>query len=190
MEILTKEEVFLRESELCKRIREGALFIYPTDTIYGIGCSACHEAAVKKVRAAKLRYDLPFSIIPPTKDWMMQHCHVTTKSKSWIAKLPGPYTLILPLKNKEAVAPSVTHGLSTLGIRIPQHWIASFVSKLGIPIITTSANQSGGNFMTSLEDLHPNIKTTMNFIIYEEELQGKPSTLVDLTTPEVKIRTR
>ncbi|MBI2549325.1 threonylcarbamoyl-AMP synthase [Candidatus Woesearchaeota archaeon] len=190
MEILTKEEVFLRDAELGERIRKGALFIYPTDTIYGIGCSALHEAAVKKVRAAKLRYDRPFSIIPPTKDWIVEHCSITTKRKSWLAKLPGPYTLILPLKDTEAIAPSVNNGLNTLGIRIPKHWITSFVTKLGIPIITTSANQSGGNFMTSLDDLHPKIKAKMDFIIYEEELQGKPSTVVDLSTPTVEMRTR
>ena len=107
-------------------------------------------------------------------------------AQKWIDKLPGPYTLILHLKNKNAVAENVNNNLPTIGVRIPKHWFTDIVSELNIPIITTSPNITGGNFMTSLDDLDEDIKKNVNYIIYEGEKRGKPSELIDLTKFKIK----
>ena len=60
------------------------------------------------------------------------------------------YTLILKLKNKDAIADNVAPGLDTVGIRIPDHWFSMIANILNIPLITTSANIVGGDFMTSM----------------------------------------
>ena len=98
----------------------------------------------------------------------------------WIEKLPGPYTLILKVRNN-AVAKEVNLNLSTLGIRIPDHWFSSFVSKLEVPVVTTSANKASDDFMTSLDDLDMDIKSSVDFIIYEGKKKGKPSKIIDLS---------
>lgn len=188
METLTKTELQLHFAEIAEQISKGAVFIYPTDTIYGIGCNALDEKAVAKIRKLKERPTNPFSIIIPSKEWITENCMITKEGKEWIAKLPGPYTLIFKLKNKNAIAKGVNQGEETIGIRIPDHWFSNMVQKLGFPIVTTSANRSGKAFMTSLEDLNPIIKEGVDFIIYEGEKKGRPSKIVNLVEGKIKER--
>ncbi|MEK6809921.1 MAG: L-threonylcarbamoyladenylate synthase [Nanoarchaeota archaeon] len=188
MEVLTKTELQTRFAEIAERISKGAIFIYPTDTIYGIGCNALDEKAVAKIRKLKERPTNPFSIIIPSKEWVAENCMVTKEGKEWIAKLPGPYTLIFKLKNKNTIAKSVNAGEETIGVRIPSHWFSQVVLKLGFPIVTTSANLSGRSFMTSLEDVDQKIKEGVDFIIYEGEKKGRPSKIVNLVEGKIKER--
>jgi|TARA_B100001971_G_C18209168_1_gene549532 L-threonylcarbamoyladenylate synthase len=185
MEILTKEEFELEKNDILERIRDGAIFIHPTDTIYGIGCSALDENAVKMVREIKGRVSNPFSIIAPSKKWIYDNLEINDSVKEWVEKLPGPLTLILK-RNDGKLAEGVAPGLNTLGVRIPNHWFSSLIKELGSPIITTSANKVNENFMTSLDNIDAVIKEKVDFIIYEGEKHGKPSKLVDLTK-EVEI---
>ena len=184
MEILTKDEFHVNFDDLCMGIEEGRVFIHPTDTIYGLGCDATHKDAVRRIRDIKERLESPFSVIAPSKGWILENCQVNEKAKEWVDKLPGPYTLIFNLKKKECIAPNVNFDLDTLGVRIPDHWFSESVSKFGKPVVTTSANKSGEDFMTSLENLDSEIKNQIEFIIYEKEKHGKPSTIVDLTNEE------
>ncbi len=184
MNIINRDELLQDKFSFMKMVSDGAVFIYPTDTIYGIGCNACDNAAVLKVRNAKNRHDMPFSVIAPGKDWIFRNCEISKGALKWVKKLPGPYTLILRLKNNSCIAPSVNNNSRTLGVRIPDHWISSAVSELGKPIVTTSANISGRTYMTKIEDLHGDIKKSVDFAIYEGEKVGRPSTIIDLTGRE------
>jgi tRNA threonylcarbamoyl adenosine modification protein (Sua5/YciO/YrdC/YwlC family) len=190
MKILTKEELLLYKQEYITSIRKGAIFIHPTDTIYGIGCSVLSSEAVNKVRESKQRRFMPFSILAPSKDWIIENCEVNNKVEEWINKLPGAYTLILALKNKNAIVPEVNNSLRTVGVRIPDHWFSNFVKDLGFPIITTSANVVGENFMTSIEDMDERVKSAMDFIVYEGPKKGSPSTIIDLSKKEPQITKR
>ncbi len=186
----SKAEFELRTDAILNKIVEGGIFIHPTDTIYGLSCDATNSDAVKKVREMKDRYERPFSIIVPSKTWIRENCEVDESVIKWLKKLPGPYTLILKLKNKKAIAPEVNAGMDTIGVRIPDHWFHKACELLGKPIVSTSANQVGSNFMTSVEDLNVNIKAKTDFIIYEGEKQGKPSTLINLTEKKESIKER
>lgn len=188
MQILTKAELQTRFAEIAERISKGAVFIYPTDTIYGIGCNALDKTAVDKIRTIKDRPTNPFSVIAPSKKWITENCIITKEAKEWLNKLPGPYTLILKLKNKNAIVKSVNQGEDTIGVRIPAHWISGVVQELGFPIVTTSANRAGRPFMTSLEDLDPAIEEGVDFIIDEGEKNGKPSKIIDLVEGKIKER--
>lgn len=190
MPILTKEDFDYRKDEILGKIKEGNLFIHPTDTIYGIGCDALNNEAVKKVRETKKRPNSPFSIIAPSKEWIHENCVVSEDAKKWIEKLPGAYTLVLKLKNKDAIAKEVSPENDSIGIRMPDHWFARAIKEINTPVISTSANLVGEDYMTSIEDLHPDIKSRMNFIIYEGEKKGHPSTIVDLIEDKEKIISR
>jgi L-threonylcarbamoyladenylate synthase len=185
MYIYNKDEALLRKNEILSRINSGQVFIYPTDTIYGLGCSAKDSSAIKKIRQLKNRPSAPLSVWAPGKGWILENCQLTKKGERWLAKLPGNYTLLLPLRNSKAVAPEVNPGTKILGIRIPDHWMKDLVQ---IPIITTSANKSGEPFMTSLDNLDEDIKRGIDFIIYDGPINGRPSKVIDVEKDEVKER--
>jgi|SRR3989338_3625206 len=184
MGILTKEEFEQNKVVLMEDIWQGKIFLHPTDTIYGIGCNALLLEAVKKVREIKQRYEAPFSVIVPSREWVRENCVISNEAEKWLKKLPGPYTLILKLKNKECISPNVSPALDSLGIRMPEHWFSGIVKELAFPVVTTSANVSGDNFMTSIENLDERVKNKVDFIIYEGEKHGRPSKIIDLTKRE------
>jgi|TARA_Y100000310_G_scaffold338453_1_gene428142 L-threonylcarbamoyladenylate synthase len=181
MRVLSKEE-FEKQKDIIRTslIENNPVFIYPTDTIYGLGCNATNKQAVEKIRDIKQRKSNPFSVIAPSKEWIDENCIVNENAKDWIKRLPGPYTLILKTK-KQCVAENVAPDLDTLGIRIPDHWFGNFVNEIDIPLVTTSVNKSSEDFMTSLDDLDSEIKSRVDFIVNEGEKKGNPSKIIDLT---------
>ena len=187
MEVLTKDELEIREFHYLREIDRGKLFIYPTDTIYGIGCDATNSESVAKIRLAKNKSEKPFSVIAPSKSWIYENCVVPHAAEEWIEKLPGPYTLIFKLRTLQCVAPEVLNGGKTLGVRLPHHWFVEKVKKLEKPVVTTSVNPSGEMFMTSLETLHDSIEGKVAFVIYEGEKIARPSTLVKLHSEDVEV---
>lgn len=189
MRVVNKDEVALNEA-LYSRYFSRSLFVYPTDTVYGIGCNACDEALVARLREVKGQHRRPFSVIAPSVEWIKKNCVLTKEAMQWLARLPGPYTLILPLKNPDAVAWNVNMGMDSIGVRLPDCWVSEVVSKLGVPIVTTSANLVGGDVMVKLDDLHPELKSNIDFIIYEGSIRGTPSTLVYLERELAKIEER
>ncbi len=189
MRTLSPEDVEHHLIELLESIEKGAVFIYPTDTIYGIGCNALDAKAVQKVREIKSQFDRPFSVIAPSLVWIKSCCAIDAEAENWFKKLPGAYTLILKTKSK-SVPKEVNLKCGTLGIRIPDHWILDMVRRLGKPIITTSVNKTGEDVMTTLENLDPKIKARCDFVIYEGEINGKPSTLVNLSEAKTAIKKR
>ncbi len=188
MEVLTRTELRLRHDEILAKIKQGAILIHPSDTIYGLSCNALDAKAVGKIRQLKQRVSTPFSVWIPSLKWIHDNCVVDKLTQEWISHLPGPYTLIVKLKNKKAVVSQVNAGGATLGVRLPDHWFSAIVGELGIPIVTTSANKTGQPFMTSVEDLDPDIEKGVEFLIYEGLKQGRPSKIVDLSKGTVKER--
>lgn len=169
MEIELKE---IKDSIISRISRE--VFIYPTDTIYGIGCNANNKKLVDKIRILKGRYNTPFSVIAPNIAWILKNCQ-TTKEK--INKfLPGPYTLILKKKNKDFLK----HVSQTefLGVRIPKHPMTKILQKTKKPIITTSVNLSGKSPANNIKDIPKQIKEKVKIIIDAGTLSGKPSKII------------
>jgi len=150
------------------------IFIYPTDTIYGLGCDATNEKLVSELREIKNREDKPLSIIAPSVDWILENFNV---EKRLIEKyLPGPYTLLLEKKDINFL-PWISK-IELIGIRIPDCEFTKNLQETGLPIVTTSVNISGEPFATSLEDINPKIKEKVDLVIEGKDLSGEPSTLI------------
>lgn len=162
---------------LIKNIREGKIFIYPTDTIYGIGCDATNIASVNKIKTIKSRdKDKPLSIIAPSIKWIKEHCVVDININKYI---PGSYTIILKKKNSDFL--SWVSSSDTLGIRIPDSDFTKQIRKSNIPFITTSVNLSGEPFAKSINEIKQEIKNKVDVIIKAEDeskLSGIPSRLI------------
>jgi len=165
----------MKENKLVKQIKSGAIFIYPTDTVYGLGCNALNKKAVEKIKQIKGRdKNKPLSIIAPSKSWILKNL---IAKKSIVNKyLPGKYTLILKKKNPNYL--SYVSKTNTLGIRIPKHKFTKLIQKAGVPFITTSVNLSGEKSASSLKDINKNIIKKVDMIINSGILSGKPSTII------------
>jgi len=183
--IISKQQFLNNKKVYIKKIKQGSVFIYPTDTIYGLGCISTNKKSINKIKELKQRTNKPFSIIVPSKTWILKNCKINKNLKKYFKKLPGKYTLILELKNKKL---SPNRNLSTIGIRIPKHWFSKIVKEIDMPIITTSVNISSERHMTSLKDLNKGIKSKVDFIIYLGRLNNKPSKIINLITDQITKR--
>lgn len=191
MKILDRSEFIQYKNMHISQIRDGAIFIYPTDTIYGIGCDAGNESVIEKIRELKKRPSQPFSVIAPSKDWIIENCEITQEAKPWLEKLPGPYTLVLKLKTTTTLSPAFNKLDNTVGVRIPNHWISEIVKEINRPIVTTSPNVHGEDVMTDPNHLNPEFKAGVDFTIFEGKLHNPPSSVIKLTDGEEKfLRTR
>ncbi len=180
--ILNKAGSIKIETQILDHIINGSIFIYPTDTIYGLGCDASNNSAVLKIREIKKRIKNPFSIIAPSFNWIKSNCQTTKEQEQEIRKkLPGPYTFFLNLKDHNCIATQINpEGQNkTLGVRIPSHWFTKIIQKTGKPFVTTSVNISGQPFMKKIEDLDIAIRDKVDIIIYDGPSNGNESIKID-----------
>lgn len=126
--------------ELVAIFRAGGLVIYPTDTVYGIGCDIFQPKAIEKI--ARLKNIRPekanFAIICHDMSHLSEYARISTPVfKVMKRALPGPFTFILPATSE---VPKIFHNnRKTIGIRIPDHPIPrALVKELGHPILTSS----------------------------------------------------
>ena len=184
MQVITKEEYAQKKDYFVRRIAQGALFIHPTDTVYRISCDATNSAAVKKLRALKKPVG-PFAVIAPSKQWIRDTCHVPPDDES-LDLLPGKFTILYSVRNQNAIAKEVHGGLPTLGVRIPSSWSQEIAMILNKPLVTTAANLPDQAFMTSLDNLAPEIAKAVDFCFYDGELKGSKITVIDKSMPIAK----
>jgi L-threonylcarbamoyladenylate synthase len=168
----------LKEIEKAAKIlKKGGVVIFPTDTVYGIGCRFDNPAAVERIRNIKgSRQNFPVLISN------LKQAHQLAKINTAALELaqkywPGGLTIILKKQS----------GSGKIGIRIPNHKIAiSLIDKLGFPIVGTSANFHSQTPPTSVEELDPRIISLVDFVVNGKCKEKTESTVVDATTMPVK----
>ncbi len=174
----------IKQRWLENEIKAGKIFIYPTDTIYGIGCDATQIRAVRKIRKIKKRDAKPFSIIAPSKKWMTENFKI---KPTFLKKLPGPFTYILEPKKKKLLPRAVLRGAKMVGVRIPKHKLTKLIQKTKKPFITTSVNISGQQHIFQIADIPKPILEKVDYVIDEGVLINPPSTLIDFSQDPPKI---
>jgi tRNA threonylcarbamoyl adenosine modification protein (Sua5/YciO/YrdC/YwlC family) len=185
MLVIHKSKFLKNRKKSIELIRYGSVFIYPTDTLYGIGCDAKSTTLVNRIRQVK-NADHPFSVIAPSKNWIKENLEYKEEYDEWLDKLPGPYTLIMKTK-KPCVSAETNPHKNTVGVRIPDNWFTELVAEAGVPVITTSVNTKGNKPITKIDEVPEIIKKHVDFAIDDGTIKGSPSTIVDLTKspPEV-----
>lgn len=169
----------IKEEQIVKAIKQGKIIIYPTDTIYGLGCDALNTDSVLKIRMIKERdADKPFSIIAQSKQWVYKHFDV---NKAYIRRLPGPFTFLLRTKKEKLVSSHVTNNMNVLAVRIPDHPLTKIIQKAKTPFITTSVNLSGKPPINDVRKIPKKIIKQVDMIIDAGTLSSRPSTIIDLT---------
>ncbi len=163
-------------------LKSGGIIVYPTDTIYGLGCDIFNKKAVEKIYQVKRRdKKKPFSIICPDIKTIAQFAIIPDYAFQILKKnLPGPFTFILKAKNR--MPRSVLSKNHAVGVRIPNNKIClELVGQFGSPIITTSLNISGEKVLTSPDQLSKEMLNKIDLIIDAGTLADMPSTILDLS---------
>ncbi|HEY4493077.1 MAG TPA: L-threonylcarbamoyladenylate synthase [Candidatus Paceibacterota bacterium] len=172
------------QDALVRAIKLGKIFIYPTDTIYGLGADATNAKAVGRIRELKHRETKPFLVAAPSLEWIWENCEVPVLARPEIEKnLPGRFAYFLKLKNRNSLTYNKVNPLGdgTLGVRFFDHAFQKVISAAGVPFVTTSVNLGANPHSETLEEMPPSIKEGVDYIIYEGRLAGPTSQKIDLT---------
>lgn len=177
--------------QVVKTLRDGGLIIYPSDTIYALGCDIYNLKAMEKLAAVKgVKLDkAQFSIICNNLSHLSEFTRPIETSTFRFLKnhLPGPFTFILEA-NKNL--PQAYKGAKTVGIRVPDHSIPQLiVEKLGHPIASTSIRDDDEilEYSTDPELIAEKYDNLVNIVIDSGFGDNIASTIVDLTTGEPEI---
>ena len=181
-----------RVREVARALRGGAVVIYPTDTIYGLGCDIHNARSVERV--ARIKGIKPqkndFSFICYDLSHIADYARVSNQAFKLMKRLlPGPYTFILDATNN--VPKLLNTNKKTVGIRVPDNSIPrQLVQELGNPIITTTLRDEAPDtveFSTDPELIFEKYYHDVDIIIDGGIGGYEPSTIVDATTDEFRV---
>ncbi|MGK7890346.1 MAG: L-threonylcarbamoyladenylate synthase [Leptolyngbyaceae cyanobacterium] len=181
-----------RIAKVTNQLQKGAVMLYPTDTVYAIGCDLTVKSAVQRVRQIKrLSSDKPLTFLCNSLSNISHYAQVSDTAYKIIKRLiPGPYTFILPatkLVPKLVMNPK----RKTTGIRVPNHTLCqSLLKAVGNPIVSTSAPTpfTPNDTRVSQAELFDQFDKLVDIMIDDEQPVGyQVSTILDMTasTPEI-----
>ena len=178
-------------AQVVDMLKKGGVIIYPTDTVYGLGCDISNNKAIEKISKLKgVRLDKAnFSFICYDLSNLSEYIKQIDTPTYKILKraLPGAYTFILKGNNN---LPKVFKKKKTVGIRIPDNDIVrEIVKELGNPIITTSIRDEDDviEYTTDPELIFEKWKSKVDLVIDGGYGDNQASTIIDLTSEEIKI---
>ncbi|CAM1349509.1 L-threonylcarbamoyladenylate synthase [Tenacibaculum crassostreae] len=181
-----------REIEkIVKVLQAGGLIIYPTDTVYGLGCDITNSKAldkvakIKGVKPEKANFSFVCNDLSHLSDYVKQIDTATYKILK--RALPGPYTFVLPGSNS---LPKAYKKRKTVGIRIPDNNIArTIVQALGNPIVSTSIHDEDEilEYTTDPELIFEKWQNIVDVVVDGGYGDNHASTVIDLTTDEPEV---
>ncbi len=168
--------------EAVRILKKGGVILYPTDTIWGIGCDATNEEAVRKVSRIKKRpLGKNFIMLVDSKDMLLRYAkNVAPDVILEMEHATLPTTFILPGVN--GIAPSLIHNDGTTGIRIPKDiFCTRLIRESGVPLVSTSANYFSQHPPASFRFIDPGLIKEVDYVVkwrQEESTPAKPSHII------------
>jgi tRNA threonylcarbamoyl adenosine modification protein (Sua5/YciO/YrdC/YwlC family) len=182
-----------RIAEIKDALRNGAIMLYPTDTVYAIGCDLNAKAAIERVRLLKqLANDKPLTFLCSSLSNIASYAQVSDRAYRILKRLiPGPYTFLLPT-TKLVPRLVMNPKRKTTGIRVPDHPICqSLIQALDNPVISTSALTSftPADCHISKPELFDHLDKLVDLIVDDglPHMGHQVSTVIDMTTDEPAI---
>lgn len=178
LEKITKQEIGL----IAGFLKAGKTIVYPTDTIYGLGCLATDKKAINKIyRIKKREKKKPLLVLVSDYLMLRKFFFVDKNQESFLKKVwPGKISVVL---NKKSRLPrDLSAGLSGVAVRLPKsRFLTKIIEEAGVPIVSTSLNLSGEKPIEKVDDLQEYFQGTKpDFIVDAGACQGRPSKLIDL----------
>ena len=170
-------------------LENGGVIVYPTDTVYGIGCDILNKKAIERIYQIKGKErKKPLSFIVPNLKDISKYAQVSDISYRIMRRyLPGPYTFVLPATRM--VPKKIAEvNKKTIGIRIPDNKICQLLlEEFPNPIISTSSNLSGSEILNDPEEINDQLGNRLELILDCGILGLDASTVIDLTSSDPKI---
>lgn len=190
MQLLTKNKFLKNEEFYINEILKGKIFIYPTDTLYGIGCDATNDKSISKIFKIKKRENKPCLIIIPSINWAKTNLILSDEQLNYITLMfKKQYSFIVKIKDKNSFSKNVNFDQETIGIRFPNNWFTKIITKINKPFLTTSVNISNNLYATNIDNMDDEIKKKVDYIIEDSDFKTQiPSKIIDLTQNYKKIR--
>ncbi len=164
-------------------VKRGGLVVYPTETVYGLGCDPLNIRAVERIFEVKGEREKPLPVLASDIEHVEKIAYLSEKVRRVVDRFwPGPLTLVLP---KTTILPGiVTSNLDSVGVRVPMHNIAIQLIHLSNGLLVgTSANKTGESPPRSAQEAANQIGDEVDIIIDGgPTTYGLPSTIVDLTS--------
>ncbi len=174
--------------EIVTVLRDGGIIVYPTDTVYAIGCDALNNQAIERICALKSMKSAKtnLSIICSDISEVAQYAKFdNTQFRLMKSNLPGPFTFIFPALSK---LPKAFKGRRTVGIRIPENKIATAIEQeLGNPILTTSVPAQDDDYRCEPELIAEALGAQVDIVVDSGRGGLIPSTVVDCTGSDPEI---
>ena len=164
-------------------LKNGGVIIYPTDTVYGIGCDIFNKNALERVKEIKNDPDIKLlSFICSSLKDIAKYAKVSDFAyKTMKHLLPGPFTFILPAARN--VPKKLWTKRKTVGIRIPNHPVAlKLIEEVGNPIISTSTTNRKGEVIYDPAEINLVFNTSVDLMLSTGNLAGETSSVIDLST--------
>lgn len=170
-----------------KVLKEGGIIIYPTDTVYGIGCDIFNKDALEKIFSIKNGSNKLFSFVCANLKDIAKYAKVSDYAyRTMKHLLPGPYTFILPAAKQ--VPKKLWSKRKTVGIRVPKHQVClKLVEELGNPIISTSATGKNSELIFDPLEIKDRFFKQVDLMLASGSLSGDVSSVIDLSENEPEV---
>lgn len=165
-------------------LRKGGTILYPTDTVWGIGCDATNSKAVQKIYKIKMRMESKSMIVLLDRRERLSHYveDIPEVALDLVANVDTPLTVIYP--NARNLAKNIIAGDGTLAIRLVRdEFCYKMIRTFGKPIVSTSANISGDPSPLMFREISNEVKDQVDYIVnlaHDEIRETKPSTIIKL----------
>lgn len=163
-------------------LKGGGLLVFPTETVYGLGCAAQNQRAIERLYRLKGRErGKPLALHLGSVEELFRYAIVGEQERRWIERLlPGPYTLVL---RASQAAPPVAVSRGKVGVRVPRSWaFREVAAAAGRALAGTSANRSGEPPAVSPEEAIARFSNQVELILTTDQpLSGRSSAVLDLT---------
>lgn len=164
-------------------IKSGGIILYPTDTVWGIGCDATNEEAIKKIYALKQRVESKSMIVLMNGEKMMYNVFKDIPDVAWdiLDYAEKPTTLILD--NPRNIAKNIVADDNTLGVRIVKDpFCFKLMERMKSPLVSTSANISGNVTPKTFKEISPEIIKGVDYVVnlHQDKVCKNPSTIIKL----------
>lgn len=173
---------------LVQDLHHDGVVAFPTDTVYGLAVRSTSKIAIQKLTQAKNRpQDKPYPLLVSSLTQIESYAQLTHRDRALIQQwMPGSVTFVFRKR------PDITTGYfsesTTIAFRMPNDlWIKTLVEKMGEPLLLTSANITGEPASINSDDVLASLKSRIDAVIEGKTGGGPPSTIIDASTPQLKL---